>query len=39
LYLARFWYGGFPDNVANFNWERLRRSLHLAAGLSRPDPR
>ena len=39
LLLARFWYGGFPDNLASFNWERLRRSLHLAAGLSRPDPR
>ena len=39
LYLARFWYGGFPDNLARFNWRRLRRSLQLAAGPSRPDTR
>jgi hypothetical protein len=33
LYLAWFWYGGFPANLGHFSARRLLASLRLAVGL------
>ena len=30
LYLAWFWYGGFPANLTQFSWRRLARSAQVA---------
>lgn len=34
LYLARFWYAGFPDNLAQLTWRRVRSGVRLTLGLS-----
>ena len=41
LYLAWFWYGGFPENLSRFSWRRLARSVQVAfrAGTSAPSGR
>ena len=32
LYLAWFWYGGFPENLSRLTWNQLRSSIQLAGG-------
>lgn len=34
LYLAQFWYGGFPENLARLSWGRVRSGVRLTLGLA-----